>query len=123
MLLTTLLEIEDKDQRMEKLQALLKKIPEEHFNLIARIMQFFAKISQYENVKMTSFNLAVSFGMNLTSHKDAVKLMQETQNVNKICEILIKHADKLFPEPIEYNVTNVVAPYDTVQMRHDYFLP
>lgn len=49
---------------------------------------------------MNALNVSISFALNLIRCKDAMKLAQNAQFVNKLCEVMIINHATLFPEKI-----------------------
>ncbi|KAK1793918.1 hypothetical protein P4O66_010831, partial [Electrophorus voltai] len=88
-------ELEDK---LEKLRAVLQKLPSENYNNLRYLIQFLACLSEQQAVnRMTPSNIAIVLGPNL--------LWPRTEgSVVTIIEPLIQYSKTLFPEEADFEI-------------------
>ncbi|KAL1518052.1 hypothetical protein ABEB36_001735 [Hypothenemus hampei] len=90
------------NQRVEVVKHLLEKLPRENFENLAYIIQFFARLTDHLEIKMTSSNLAIVIAPNLLwdSSEEVQVNMGNCVNNNMLAELLIKECRTLFPEDV-----------------------
>jgi hypothetical protein len=95
----------DKEKQVHSLKSLVEGLPSHHHHLLSRLVHTFEIIvNNEEHNKMNAHALSISFGMNFMKLKpsdDPMKLMQLTTHINKVCELVIQNASRLFDDPPE----------------------
>ncbi|KAG2393504.1 hypothetical protein C9374_007035 [Naegleria lovaniensis] len=95
---------EQKQKQKQELKALVNKLPVENYNLLGRLCQLFRKIAlNEEKTKMNASNISRSFGTNLmrTKVQDDQRMLVDLEKINLVCELLVQHADDLFPGDLD----------------------
>uniref|UniRef100_A0A4W4FFL1 SH3 domain-binding protein 1 n=1 Tax=Electrophorus electricus TaxID=8005 RepID=A0A4W4FFL1_ELEEL len=105
-------ELEDK---LEKLRAVLQKLPSENYNNLRYLIQFLACLSEQQAVnRMTPSNIAIVLGPNLlwprTEGETSLLDMASASSVQvvTIIEPLIQYSKTLFPEGTSNNKDSVI---------------
>ncbi|XP_038067573.1 rho GTPase-activating protein 44-like isoform X2 [Patiria miniata] len=100
--------IKDKDQKLQALWTVAKKIPKPNYNNFRYLIKFLsnvAKRSEYN--KMNASNLSLVVGPNLLwSEEDGGLSMTSTGVSATIIEYFINYADWFFPEEITFAITS-----------------
>ncbi|KAM5252988.1 SH3 domain-binding protein 1 isoform 2-T2 [Hipposideros larvatus] len=114
--------------RLEALQEVCSRLPQENFNNLRYLMKFLAQLAEEQEVnKMTPSNIAIVLGPNLLwpPEKEGDQAQLDAASVSSIqvvgvVEALIQNADTLFPGDINFNVSGLFSapdPQDKVSDR------
>ncbi|XP_016017209.2 SH3 domain-binding protein 1 isoform X2 [Rousettus aegyptiacus] len=114
--------------RLEALQEVCSRLPQENFNNLRYLMKFLARLAEEQEVnKMTPSNIAIVLGPNLLwpPEKEGDQAQLDAASVSSIqvvgvVEALIQNTDTLFPGDINFNVSGLFsapAPQDKVSDR------
>lgn len=114
--------------RLEALQEVCGRLPQENFNNLRYLMKFLARLAEDQEVnKMTPSNIAIVLGPNLLwpPEKEGDQAQLDAASVSSIqvvgvVEALIQNADTLFPGDINFNVSGLFpapTPQDKVSDR------
>lgn len=91
----------------QELEHLVSMLPVPYRLCLGRIIQFFNRVIESPETKMSPSTIATCFGMNLMrmrpDQEDTLKLAQNTKFINKVCELLITNANVLFESKITLN--------------------
>ncbi|XP_051015899.1 SH3 domain-binding protein 1 [Acomys russatus] len=114
--------------RLEALQDVCSRLPQENFNNLRYVMKFLALLAEQQEVnKMTPSNIAIVLGPNLLwpPEKDGDQAQLDAASVSSIqvvgvVEALIQNADALFPGDINFSVSDIfsgLAPQEKVSSQ------
>ncbi|XP_064170688.1 SH3 domain-binding protein 1-like [Anguilla rostrata] len=97
--------------KLEQLKGALSKLPTENYSNLRYLVQFLARLSEYQAVnRMSPSNIAIVLGPNLlwprTEGMDALLDMASASSVQvvTVIEPLIQHAKSLFPEAVDFEI-------------------
>ncbi|KAK3559611.1 hypothetical protein QTP86_013555, partial [Hemibagrus guttatus] len=104
------------DDKLERLRAVLKKLPPENYYNLRYLIQFLACLSEHKAVnRMTPSNIAIVLGPNLlwprvegeTSLLDMASA--SSVQVVTVVEPLIQYSKSLFPEDVDFEIPELPA--------------
>ncbi|GAB6032642.1 Rho GTPase-activating protein 44, variant 2 [Chamberlinius hualienensis] len=98
----------DKEFKLEAIKKILPKMPKSNYDNLRYLIKFLAKVASFQDVnKMSSQNLAIVIAINLIWSIDEEQLgmnMSLATMRSAIVDLLISHADELFPGEEDFGV-------------------
>ncbi|XP_048870967.1 SH3 domain-binding protein 1 [Brienomyrus brachyistius] len=108
--------------KLERLKAVLQKLPQENYNNLRYLVQFLARLSEQQTMNlMTPSNIAIVLGPNLlwprTEGGESLLDMASASSVQvvTVVEPLIQYAQSLFPEAEDFEIPELPAIPDVAE--------